>query len=200
MLPLKPCLPTGAPSPPVGPNWLHEIKHDGFRMLARRDSERVRLISRRGVDWGDRFPLVVAAVEALTARSCTIDGEVIACDGDGLADFELLRYRQRDDPVTLVAFDLIEIDGLDVRCEPIEERKAELTRLLLSCRPALVVNRVFDAPGPDVFQHACKLGCEGIVSKRRGSRYAGGRTHDWLKVKNPDAPAVRREAEEDWSR
>ena len=70
MLPLKPCLPTGAPSPPVGPNWLHEIKHDGFRMLARRDSERVRLISRRGVDWGDRFPLVVAAVEALAARSC----------------------------------------------------------------------------------------------------------------------------------
>ena len=169
-------------------------------MLARRDGERVRLISRRGVDWGDRFPLVVAAVEALAARSCTTDGEVIACDGDGLADFELLRYRQRDDPVTLVAFDLIEIDGLDVRCEPIGERKAELTRLLLSCRPALVVNRVFDAPGLDVFQHACKLGCEGIVSKRRGSRYAGGRTHDWLKIKNPEAPAVRREAEEDWGR
>ena len=127
-----------------------------------------------------------------------IDGEVIACDGDRLANFELLRYRRRDDPVTLVAFDLIEIDGLDLRCEPIEERKAELTRLLVSCRPALVVNRVFDAPGPDVFQHACKLGCEGIVSKRRGSRYVAGRTEYWLKVKNPDAPAVRREAEEHW--
>ena len=149
---------------------------------------------------GDRFPLVVAAVEALAARACTIDGEAIACDGDGLADFELLGYRQRDDPVTLVAFDLIEIDGLDVRCEPIEERKAELTRLLLSCRPALVVNRVFDAPGPDVFQHACKLGCEGIVSKRRRSRYIAGRTAHWLKIKNPVAPAVRREAEEDWGR
>jgi len=123
----------------------------------------VRLISRRGVDWGDRFPLVVAAVEVLAARSCTIDGELIACDGDGLADFELLRYRQRDDPVTLVAFDLIEIDGLDARCEPIEERKAELTRLLVSCRPALVVNRVFDAPGPDVFQHACN--CQNRVSR-----------------------------------
>ena len=132
-------------------------------MLARRDGERVRLISRRGVDWGDRFPLVVAAVEVLAARSCTIDGELIACDGDGLADFELLRYRQRDDPVTLVAFDLIEIDGLDARCEPIEERKAELTRLLVSCRPALVVNRVFDAPGPDVFQHACN--CQNRVSR-----------------------------------
>jgi len=198
MLPAKPCLPTSAPIPPSGPEWLHEIKHDGFRMLARRDSERVRLVSRRGVDWGDRFPLVVAAVEALGARSCTIDGEVIVCDGNGLADFELLRYRRRDDPVTLVAFDLIEIDGLDLRSEPIEERKAELARLLLSCRTALVINHVYDAPGLDVFQHACKLGCEGIVSKRRGSRYAAGRTQHWLKVKNPDAPAVRREREEHW--
>ena len=142
----------------------------------------------------------IATANALAARSCTIDGEVIACDGDGLASFELLRYHRRDDPVTLVAFDLIEFDGRDLRSEPIEDRKVELTRLLVSCRPALVVNRVFDTPGPDVFQHACQLGCEGIVSKRRGSRYAGGRTHDWLKVKNPDAPAVRREAEEDWSR
>jgi hypothetical protein len=66
---------------------------------------------------------------------------------------------------------LSRLDGLDLRCEPIEERKAELTKLLVSCRPALVVNRVSDAPGRDVFQHACKLGCEGIVSKRRGSRY-----------------------------
>jgi bifunctional non-homologous end joining protein LigD len=100
--------------------------------------------------------------------------------------------------VTLVAFDLIEVDGLDLRSEPIEERKAELARLLLSCRTALVVNHVYDAPGPDVLQHACKLGCEGIVSKRRGSRYAAGRTDSWLKIKNPDAPAVRREAEEHW--
>ena len=125
---------------------------------------------------------------------------MIVCDGNGLADFELLRCRRRDDPVTLVAFDLIEIDGLDLRSEPIEERKAELARLLLSCRTALIVNHVYDAPGPDVFQHACKLGCEGIVSKRRGSRYIAGRTDHWLKVKNPDAPAVRREFEEDWGR
>ena len=200
MLPLKPYLPTGAPSPPVGPNWLHEIKHDGYRMFAHRDGERVRVISRHGRDWGDRFSVIVAAVGALAVRSCVIDGEVIACDGDGLASFELLRYHRRDDPVTLVAFDLIEFDGRDLRSEPIEDRKVELTRLLVSCRPALVVNRIFDAPGPDVFRHACQLGCEGIVSKRRGSRYAGGRTHDWLKVKNPDAPAVRREAEGDWSR
>ena len=85
MLHLKPCLPTGAPSPPAGSDWFHEIKHDGYRMLAHRNGERVRLISRRGVDWGDRFLFIVAAVEALAAHSCTIDGEVIACDGVGLS-------------------------------------------------------------------------------------------------------------------
>jgi bifunctional non-homologous end joining protein LigD len=161
MLPLKPCLPTRAPSPPASPDWLHEIKHDGFRMLASRDGERVRVISRHGRDWGDRFPGIVAAVEALAVRSCIIDGEVIACDGDGLASFELLRYHRRDDPVTLVAFDLIEFDGRDLRTEPIEDRKAELARLLVGCRPALVVNRIFDAPGPDVFAQACSLAARG---------------------------------------
>jgi bifunctional non-homologous end joining protein LigD len=83
MLPAKPCLPTSAPSPPSGPEWLHEIKHDGYRMLAHQDGARVRLMSRRGLDWGDRFPAIVPAVGALAVRSCIIDGELIACNGDG---------------------------------------------------------------------------------------------------------------------
>jgi ATP-dependent DNA ligase len=95
------------------------------------------------------------------------------------------------------AFDLLQLDGL--HGEPIETRKAELARLLTGCQPfALVLNRTYDDPGPIVFEHACKLGCEGIVSKRRGSLYARGRSSNWLKVKNPDAPAVRRELEEHW--
>jgi hypothetical protein len=97
-------------------------------------------------------------------------------------------------PESVPAFDLIEIDGRDLRGEPIEARKTELARLLTGCQPlAVVLNRVFEEPGPVVFEHAYQLGCEGIVSKRRGSRYARGRTHDWLKVKNPDAPGVQRE-------
>ena len=196
---LNPCLPTAAPCPPAGPEWLHEIKHDGYRMLAHHDGERARLISRRGLDWAWRFPMIVAAIKALAVRSCILDGELIARDANGRADFQLLRWRRHDDPAVLCAFDLIDLDGRDLQDEPIEERKAELTRLLAKCQPlALVLNRVFDDPGPVVFDHACKLGCEGIVSKRRGSRYARGRTHDWLKVKNPDAPAVQREAEEHW--
>src|SRR6516162_3410593 len=91
MFPAKPCLPTSIASPPGGPEWLHEIKHDGYRMLAHHDGGRVRLISRRGLDWGDRFPAIVAAVNTLAVRSCIIDGELIACDANGLADFQLLR-------------------------------------------------------------------------------------------------------------
>ena len=110
MVPPKPCLPTAAPCPPAGPEWLHEIKHDGYRMLAHHDGERARLISRRGLDWAWRFPMIVAAIKALAVRSCIIDGELIACDANGRADFQLLRWRQHDDPAILWAFDLIELD------------------------------------------------------------------------------------------
>src|SRR5215468_4294384 len=95
MLPVRVCLPTGAVHPPDGPEWLHEIKHDGFRMIARRDGERVRLISRRGLDWGDRFGTIVAAVETLAVRSCVIDGEAIVCDGDGLPSLRVRSNRTR---------------------------------------------------------------------------------------------------------
>jgi hypothetical protein len=95
---------------------------------------------------------------------------------------------------------LLELNGRDLRKEPIEQRKSELARLLEGGRPGLVFNAIFEEPGPIVFEYACKLGCEGIVSKRRGSQYAAGRTKHWLKVKNRAAPAVRREAEEDWGR
>ena len=99
---VKPCLPMAAPCPPAGPEWLHEIKHDGYRMLAHRDGECARLISRRGLDWAWRFPMVVAAIKALAVRSCVIDGELIACDANGLADFQLLRWRRHDDPAILL--------------------------------------------------------------------------------------------------
>ena len=123
MLPLRPCLPTFAPFPPSGPDWLHEIKHDGYRMFAIRDGERVRLISRSGIDWTCGFPMIVAAVEALAVRNCLIDGEVIMCGGDGLPDFQLLRRRQHTDPAILCAFDLLGLDGHDLRGAPIEDRR-----------------------------------------------------------------------------
>jgi ATP-dependent DNA ligase len=191
---IAPCLPTSAPQPPSGDDWLHEIKHDGFRVIARKSGERVRLYSRPGNDLTDRFPLIVEALAQLRSRSCIIDGEAVACGEDGIASFDRIRYRHYDASVFLYAFDLIELDGDDLRREPLAVREATLASLL--ARAA----HLEEQDGPLVFAHACKLGLEGIVSKRRSSPYRSGRSPDWIKSKNPAAPAVRREAEEDWGR
>ena len=195
---LEPCLPRPAKEPPAGPGWIHEIKHDGFRILARRDKDRVRLATRNGSDFTARYPKIVTAVESLPVRSCVIDGEAIVVNEDGLAIFDILRYRLRDDAAVLCAFDLIEADGADLRRQPLERRKAMLAELLRGVRDGVAFNRHFEGDGGIVFQHACALGCEGIVSKRLGSHYRSGRVDHWLKVKNPASPAVKREAEEDW--
>jgi len=198
---IEPCLPSPAKAPPSGPGWLHEIKHDGFRILARRDSAGVRLITRHGNDFTARFPLVASAVEALPARSCLIDGEAIVCDENGLAVFELIRGHGSKTSAVLCAFDLLELDGKDLRRRPIEERKGLFAKLLHdSDSDRIVLNKHYEEDGAVVFREACSLGCEGIVSKRLGSIYRRGRSPLWLKVKNPNAPAVKREAEEDWGR
>ena len=195
----EPCLPRLAKEPPAGPGWIHEIKHDGFRILAELNAGGVKLVTRKGFDLAERFPLAVAAIAALPARSCIVDGEAIACDANGLSVFDLVRYRRQDDAVTLCAFDLLELDGVDLRQEPIEVRKCTLSRLLRRKHAGISFNRHFDVEGAIVYRHACALGCEGIVSKRLGSPYRPGRQDCWIKVKNPAAPAVRREAEEDWA-
>jgi len=109
-------------------------------------------------------------------------------------------YRRDDRRVFLYAFDLNELDGDDLRSEPIERRKVLLIRLLAKASVGLQVNDHIVEPGDVVFRHACQLGFEGIVSKRLGSPYRSGRSPDWLKMKNSNAPAVKREAEEDWAR
>jgi len=162
---IAPCLPTNAPQPPSGPGWLHEIKFDGFRVIARKEGKRVRLYSRPGNDLTYRFPLIVEALAGLRSQSCIIDGEAVACGDDGIPSFDRIRYRRHDASVFVYAFDLIELDGEDLRRDPLAVSKATL---------------------------------EGIVSKRRDSFYSSGRSPHWIKSKNPNAPAVKREAEEDW--
>jgi bifunctional non-homologous end joining protein LigD len=197
---IEPCLPSPAKAPPSGPGWLHEIKHDGFRILVRRDPARVRLITRNGSDFTDHFPFIAMALKSLLVRSCMIDGEAIVCDENGLAVFELIRGH--GSKTVLCAFDLLELDGKDLRRRPIEEQKALLAKLLhdRDSDLSIVLNQVYEGDGEIVFSLACKLGCEGIVSKRLDSTYRRGRSPLWLKVKNPKAPAVKREAEEDWGR
>jgi bifunctional non-homologous end joining protein LigD len=198
---IAPCLPTSAPKPPCGALWLHEIKHDGFRVIARKNGSRVRLYSRPGNDLTQRFPLIVEALARLRSRSCIIDGEAVACGDDGIACFELIRRWDTDDRVFMWAFDLIELDGEDMRRDPLAVRKATLASLLRRAAPGLRFNEHLDEEdGPLVFAHACKMGLEGIVSKRKDSPYRSGRSPHWIKSKNPTAPAVKREAEEDWGR
>jgi len=107
---------------------------------------------------------------------------------------------RHNDRAFLYAFDLIELNGEDLRREPIERRKAALAKLLRHAKGGLLLNEHIDEPGDLVFRHACKMGLEGIVSKRLGSTYRSGRSRQWVKSKNPAAPAVKREAEEDWGR
>jgi ATP-dependent DNA ligase len=137
------------------------IKHDGFRIIARKDGERVRFYSRPGNDFTHRFPLIVETLAGLRARSCVLDGEAVACDHNGVASFELVRHHRANERIFLYAFDLIELNGDDLRRDPLEARKATLRSML----------------------------AKAIVSKRKGSSYRSGRSPDWLKMKNPAAPA-----------
>src|SRR6516165_2840456 len=112
------------------PGWLHEIKHDGFRILARKDAAGVRLITRAGNDFTDRFPFIAMALKSLPVRSCVIDGEAVVCDENGLAVFDLIRGHGSKTSAVLCTFDLLELDGKDLRRRPIEERKGLLAKLL----------------------------------------------------------------------
>ena len=182
---IEPCLPSPAERPPTGPDWVHEIKHDGYRLMARRDPIGIRLLTRNGYDWSPRYPLIVEAVNRLKVRSCLIDGEAVACDANGLAVFEHLRRKPTGRHVLLYAFDLLELDGEDLRRASFETRKATLASLLRGCLPGLRLNEHLAYPGDVVFQHACKMGLEGIVSKRLGSRYRSGRTQRLAQVQEP---------------
>ena len=141
----------------------------------------------------------------MSLRSCLIDGEAIVCDENGLAVFELIRGGGSKTSAVLCAFDLLELDGRDLRRRPIEERKGPIGKTAPRSKSeprysdeksGIVLNQHFEEDGAIVFGKACRLGCEGIVSKRLGSSYRSGRSPHWFKIKNPKAPAVKREAEE----
>jgi ATP-dependent DNA ligase len=137
--------------------------------MARRDEQGVRLFTRNGYNFADRFPLITAAAEALPVKSCFIDGEAIVVDANGLSVFDLIRYRQHDGAAVLCAFDLIELEGKDLRLAPIEQRKyllAKLLRILQRSQPGITLNERYEADGATIYKHACRFGCEGIVSKR----------------------------------
>ena len=194
---IQPCLPSMRP--PSGSLWVHEIKHDGYRLMVRRDGLSVRCFTRNGNNWADRFPSIVEAAARLEAHSFLIDGEVVVAREDGRPDFHALRSRHRGPEAVLYAFDLLEHNGADLRDLPLIERKQRLARLLgRAQRQAICFNEHMADDGPNVFKHVCRMGLEGIVSKRTDAPYRSGPSRTWLKSKNPASVAVRREREEEW--
>jgi ATP dependent DNA ligase-like protein len=138
---IEPCLPTPAPTVPGGPRWAYEVKHDGFRFLYRRDGDRVRVFSPHGKGWSDRVPLIVEAMHALPVASATLDGEGVLIDDRGVTDFERLRSalagRGGSRAAFLYAFDLLTLDGEDLRRHPWQIRRATLTGLLRKARAGI---------------------------------------------------------------
>ena len=193
---IEPCLPTPADLVPSGPQWVHEIKHDGYRFICRRDGDRVRVFSRRGNDYSERVPKIAEALAALRVKSVTLDGEGVVCDPDDVTDFDFLRAalgRQGSRRAFLYAFDLLELDGRDLRSRRWDERRKALTKLLRKAGDGIRLSEhLAITDGNTIFQHACAMGLEGIVAKRRDRPYRSGRSPDWIKVKNPNAPAATR--------
>jgi bifunctional non-homologous end joining protein LigD len=192
---VDPCIPSRALKPPSGPDWVHEVKHDGYRLIVRRDGGGVRLFTRRGYDWTERYPAIAGAAAKLRAQSFTLDGEAVVCGADGISVFDALHRRGTVREAILQAFDLLELDGVDYRPLPLGMRKDRLMRLLARAHAGIALNEHTDARGELVFRQACAMGLEGIVSKRLTAPYRSGPSLDWIKVKNPDSPAMIRASE-----
>src|SRR6478735_8460515 len=172
---IRPCQPSKVARPPSGPLWVHEIKHDGYRLMVRRDGSRIRCFTRNGHDWLTA-PAIVDAALRIKATSFLIDGEAVIARDDGTADFHALRSQRRGHEAVLFAFDLIEHDGDDMRDLPLIERIRRLVKLIgKSQRRAIRLVEHLTGDGPTVFNHACRMGLEGIVSKRVDAPYRSGR-------------------------
>jgi bifunctional non-homologous end joining protein LigD len=173
---------------PIGSNWFHEIKFDGYRMQARLEHGKVRLLTRKQQNWTHRFAPVADAVAALPATTALLDGEVVVEDDKGISNFSLLQTDLRDGRTGRFAyyvFDLLYLDSRDLTGEPLVERKAALERLLKGTGKTGVVRYAdhFDDAGPLILRHACEMGLEGIVSKRRDTSYRSGRSDNFVKTK-----------------
>lgn len=170
---------------PSGPGWVHEIKYDGYRFIAMRENRRVKIVSRNGIDWTAKLPALRAAVLALPCRDCILDGELVAFDAEGRSRFDLLqrRFGEDGDALTAVVFDLLYLDGADLRGEAQDTRKAALQGLMKDVPAPLRLGEYLVGDGPEAAKAACRLGLEGIVCKDRLAPYREGRGGAWLKVK-----------------
>jgi bifunctional non-homologous end joining protein LigD len=188
---IDPCLPTKVEKPPAGGEWAHEIKHDGYRLQIHIVGGDVRLYTISGYDWTDRYPQIVKAASRLKT-SMIIDAEAVIQGRDGVTDFEALHGRTRNAHVFAYVFDLLMLDEADLRGKPWHVRRKELERIFRRWKSGLVLNFAIVGRGSEVYQAACRMGLEGIVSKRIDAPYRSGKSSTWRKIKNPNAPAALR--------
>jgi ATP-dependent DNA ligase len=187
------CIPTASKVVPSGPDWLHEVKYDGYRLRVERDGDRVRLFTRSGYDWTGRYPWIVEAARMIRQKRFVLDGEAVMLGVDGIADFNALHSRLHDHEVQFCAFDILVEGGDDLRKLPLHLRKTSLQRLLARRPEGIFVNPFERGEiGPELFRAACRIGLEGLVSKHRDRPYQAGRSKHWIKVKNRTHPAMYR--------
>jgi bifunctional non-homologous end joining protein LigD len=184
---LEPSLPQVADTAPSGPKWVHEIKYDGYRVQARIDGGNVRLLTRKALDWTSRFAPIATALKSLGLSSALIDGEIVVEDSAGIPSFTLLQAdlsALRRDRFRYFVFDLYYCEGFDLTQAALIDRKALLQQIVDGAGGSLIrYSEHIAGDGPTMFEHACKLGLEGIVSKRSDLPYRRGRGDHWLKVK-----------------
>lgn len=179
---IEPALATQMDRVPRGDRWIHEIKFDGYRVQVHLANAEIKVFTRRGHDWTHRFRKIATDAFEIKAGSAIIDGEVVAPAADGTTDFSVLQneLKGRSTKIVMVAFDLIYLDGRDLRSVPLFERKARLRKIIDGTN--VQFSESFEIDGQEMFKHACKSGLEGVVSKVRDGRYQSGRTSEWAKV------------------
>jgi bifunctional non-homologous end joining protein LigD len=185
---IKPCLAEATDAAPSGADWVHEIKYDGYRVQAHVAGSKVTLFTRNALDWTGKFGRVVGELEKLRASSAVLDCEAVVQNDKGVADLDALRRELEHGPkanIVLMVFDLMHLDGVDVRQRPLLQRKALLQERLGAKSKSFLLqfSDHMQGDGKDIFASACGMGLEGIVSKRIDRPYRSGRSGDWLKIK-----------------
>jgi bifunctional non-homologous end joining protein LigD len=178
---IEPALATSVDKVPSGARWIHEIKFDGYRVQIHLANEAVKVFTRRGHDWTNRFKKVAEDAWHIKAGSAIVDGEIVVPAADGTTDFSVLQneLKGKSTSIVLVAFDLLYLNGRDLRKLPLVARKAELKKIIAGTN--VQFSESFEIDGRSMFEHACKIGLEGVVSKVRDSVYASGRGNNWVK-------------------
>jgi bifunctional non-homologous end joining protein LigD len=181
---IPPALASSLGRVPRGDQWIHEVKFDGYRVQLHIANEGIKILTRRGHDWTDRFKKIATDAWHLKVKSAIIDGEVVVPAADGTADFavlqKVLRAGKPSDQLVMYAFDLLYLNGHDMRKAALVTRKAALAGLLKGSN--ILLSESFETDGAHMFQTACAMGLEGVVSKRKASRYQSDRTNDWVKM------------------